>query len=72
MNDGNFIVLREYDSINEAEWDKAILESAGVDVVIRNEMMSNIYPVGFAPAQLVVKSDDVARATEILNAYSAE
>lgn len=72
MREENLIVLREYDSINDAEWDRSILEGAGIYATIRNELMSNIYPVGFAPAQFVVESSDLTRAEEILKAYSAE
>ncbi|MBO5216564.1 MAG: DUF2007 domain-containing protein [Alistipes sp.] len=72
MREENLIVLREYDSINDAEWDRSILEGAGIYATIRNELMSNIYPVGFAPAQLIVESSDLTRAEEILKAYSAE
>jgi hypothetical protein len=72
MKEDNLTILREYDSINEAEWDKSILEGAGIYATIQNELMSNIYPIGFAPAQLVVKSNEAQRADEILKAYSAE
>ena len=30
MNERNLIVLREYDSINDAEWDKSLLDGAGI------------------------------------------
>lgn len=72
MNEGNLIVIRVYDSVNEAEWDRSLLESEGVWAMIRNEIMSALYPTGVMPAQLVVRSEDKARAKEILEAYSAE
>lgn len=65
-------MVRVYDSVNEAEWDKSILDSAGIWAMIRNEIMSALYPTGIMPAELVVRSEDRARALEILNAYSAE
>lgn len=72
MNEGNLIVIRVYDSVNEAEWDRSLLESEGVWAMIRNEIMSALYPTGVMPAQLVIRSEDKARAKEILEAYSAE
>lgn len=72
MNEGNLIVIRVYDSVNEAEWDRSLLESEGVWAMIRNEIMSALYPTGVMPAQLVIRSEDKARAKEILEAYSTE
>lgn len=72
MNEGNLIVIRVYDSVNEAEWDRSLLESEGVWAMIRNEIMSALYPTGVMPAQLVIRTEDKARAKEILEAYSAE
>ena len=40
--------------------------------MIRNEIMSAIYPTGVMPAQLVVRSKDRAKAEEILEAYASE
>ena len=70
MNEKGLVVIREYDSINDAEWDKSLLEGAGIWVTIRNEIMSALYPTGVMPAQLVVKSCDQKKAKEILNAYN--
>lgn len=72
MDEENLIVIREYDSVNEAEWDRALLEGAGIYSMIRNEIMSAVYPVGFAPAQLVIRDDDLKRAEEVLDAYASE
>ena len=72
MNESKLVVIREYDSINDAEWDKSILEGEGVYSMIRNEIMSAIYPTGAMPAQLVVRSKDRAKAEEILEAYASE
>ena len=70
MRETNFVVIREYDSVNDAEWDKSILEGEGVWATIQNELMSTIYPIGAMPAQLVVRQEDKKRAEEILEAYS--
>ena len=72
MNERNLIVLREYDSINDAEWDKSLLDGAGIYAMIRNELMSSVYPTGVMPAQLVVRAEDRAHAEEVLNAYATE
>ena len=72
MDNNNLVVIREYDSINDAEWDKSILEGEGIYAMIRNEIMSAIYPTGIMPAQLVVQSRDKSKAEEILEAYASE
>ncbi len=72
MNSENLVVVRVYDSVNEAEWDKSILDNAGIWSMIRNEIMSALYPTGVMPAELVVRANDKAHALEILEAYSAE
>ena len=72
MNERNLIILREYDSINDAEWDKSLLDGAGIYAMIRNELMSAVYPTGVMPAQLVVRAADRAHAEEVLNAYATE
>ena len=40
MSEKNFTVIREYDSVNDAEWDKSILEGEGIWATIQNEIMS--------------------------------
>lgn len=70
MDGSNLVVIKEYDSINEAEWDKSLLDGAGIYSMIRNEIMSALYPVGVMPAQLVVRSEDRKRALEVLEAYT--
>ena len=70
MRENNFVVIREYDSVNDAEWNKSILEGEGVWATIQNELMSTIYPIGAMPAQLVVRQEEKKRAEEILEAYS--
>lgn len=70
MSEKNLIVIREYDSVNDAEWDKSILEGEGIWATIQNEIMSALYPTGVMPAQLVIQSKDKQRAEEVLEAYS--
>ncbi|MBQ2032961.1 MAG: DUF2007 domain-containing protein [Alistipes sp.] len=72
MEEKGLIVLREYDSVNDAEWEKSLLDGAGIYSMIRNELMSAVYPTGVMPAQLVIRSEDKAKAEEILSAYAAD
>lgn len=72
MDERNLVVLREYNSVNDAEWDRSILEGAGIYAMIRNEIMSALYPTGVMPAQLVVRSEDRKKADEILSAYTTD
>ena len=72
MDEKNLVVLRVYDSINEAEWDRSLLESQGVWAMINNEATSALFPTGVIPAQLIICPKDKERATEILNAYSSQ
>ena len=72
MDNERLIVLKEYDSVNEAEWDKSLLDDAGIWSTIQNELMSAIYPTGVMPAQLMIKSGDKVKAEEVLEAYSNE
>ena len=72
MNEEKLVVVRVYDSVNEAEWDKSILDNAGIWSMIRNEIMSALYPTGIMPAELIVRAEDKTKAMEILDAYSAE
>lgn len=67
MKDETLVVLREYNSITEAEIAKSILDSAGLYSMIRNEYMSAIYPTGVMPAQLVVREEDFEQAARLLS-----
>lgn len=71
MSEKNLIVIREYDSVNDAEWDKSILEGEGIWATIQNEIMSALYPTGVMPAQLVIQAKDKQRAEGVLEAYSS-
>lgn len=72
MKESKLVVLREYDSINDAQWDKSLLDSADIFSTINNEVMSVVYPVGFAPAQLLVRACDRSAAEEVLEAYAGQ
>lgn len=70
MDENNLIVLKEYDSVNNAEWERSLLEGAGIWAMVRNEIMSAMYPTGVIPAQLIIRKQDKEKASEILEAYS--
>lgn len=63
------VVLREYDSVQQAEIAKSILDNAGVWSMINNEYMSTIYPTGIMPAQLIVMEPLFERATILLDEF---
>lgn len=66
MEEDTLVVLATYNSVTEAEIDKSKLESAGLWSMIRNEYMSTFYPTGALPAELVVRSTDLAKAQRLL------
>lgn len=70
MDEKKLIIIREYDSINDAEWDRSILEGAGIWATIQNEAMSALYPTGVMPAQLLIESSDKEKAMEVLEVYA--
>lgn len=70
MDEKKLIIIREYDSINDAEWDRSILEGAGIWATIQNEVMSALYPTGVMPAQLLIESSDKEKAMEVLEVYA--
>ena len=67
MKDETMVVLKECNSVTEAEIIKSILDSAGIWSTIRNEYMSAIYPIGTMPAQVVVREEDYEKAKAMLH-----
>ena len=55
MKDEKLVVLREWNSVTEAEMAKSILDGAGIFSTIRNEYMSAIYPIGTMPAFIILQ-----------------
>ena len=60
------VLLREWNTVMEAEMAKSILDSAGIFSTIQNEYMSAIYPIGTMPAQVVVRKEDLESAQMLL------
>ena len=65
MTDTTLVVLAEYNTVAEAEIAKSLLESAGIEVSLRNELMSSNYPMAI-PVQLVVREEDYETARGLL------
>lgn len=70
MKPNEWTVVREYDTATQAAAALSILREAGIHAVIRNELMSGVYPTGIFPAQLAVCREDAARAEELLTALT--
>ena len=65
MQQEQFVVLAEYNTLAEAEITKSILQSAGIWVDIRNEYMSALNSIGGA-ARIVVRTEDEELAHKVL------
>lgn len=65
MQQEEFVVLAEYNTLAEAEITKSILQSAGLWVDIRNEYMSALNPISGA-ARVVVRNRDITEAEQLL------
>ncbi len=66
MKDETLVVLEEYNTLTEAQIAKSILESAGIEAMIRNEHMAMNFPLA-TPAQLVVSDADYEQAKALLH-----
>ena len=60
------VVIEVYDNPMRAEIAKSILESAGIFRTLNDEYMSTIYSVGAFPMRLMVRSEDVENALQLL------
>ena len=60
------VVIEVYDNPMRAEIAKSILESAGIFCTLNDEYMSTIYSVGAFPMRLMVCSEDVENALQLL------
>ena len=65
MQQEEFVVLAEYNTLAEAEITKSILQSAGLWVDIRNEYMSALNPISGA-ARVVVRGKGIQEAEQLL------
>ena len=60
------VVIEVYDNPMRAEIAKSILESAGIFCTLNDEYMSTIYSAGAFPMRLMVRSEDVENALQLL------
>lgn len=65
-NKDDIVLFKEYARDAEAYMDKGVLETNGVPCVLDNEIMSNIYPMTFAPVRLMVRRADLPLARKIM------
>ncbi|MBO5801715.1 MAG: DUF2007 domain-containing protein [Alistipes sp.] len=60
------VVIEVYDNLMRAEIAKSILDSAGIFCVLNDEYISAIYSVVAFPIRLMVRSEDVEDAQQLL------
>ncbi len=68
MQADTMVVLKEYNTLTEAEMAKSILDSEGMWSMIHSEYMATILPTGGMPARLIVRDEDLDRANEMIDA----
>ncbi len=67
-NSDEMVVFQEFSSVGEAEVLRSVLQSAGIWSMINNEYMSTLYPISAIMPQLIIRSEDLAKAQEIMSA----
>jgi hypothetical protein len=65
MTDSELIAVSTFPSIADAQIAKGVLDEAGIDSMIRSDNAGGMYPA-IAGAELLVRAEDLARATEAL------
>lgn len=65
MTSSNLIVISTFPSTADAQIAKGILDAAGIESMIRTDDAGGMYP-GIGGAELLVRSDDLDRAREVL------
>jgi hypothetical protein len=72
MTDPDLVVIRTYINNFDAELDKTTLEAAGLPSMIRSDDCGGLRPhLWMGGIELLVRSEDVTRATELLDAGTA-
>lgn len=66
MRNDDLILLAEYNTAFEAEMAKSMLENAGIEAVIEDDLMSSIYPTGIIPTKLLVREADARQAQQLI------
>lgn len=70
MENKEAVVIKKFNSLNEAQLYKALLESAGVMTRMRNDITAQVLPAygGMMEVELLVSAEDEQKAREILAA----
>jgi len=66
MKSSELIALSTFRSTADAQIAKGILDEAGIESMIRSDNAGGMYP-GIAGADLLVRAEDVEKATEALH-----
>ena len=65
MNDSELIPVSTFPSTVDAQIAKGVLDEAGIESMIRSDNAGGMYPA-IAGAELLVRTEDLARTTEAL------
>lgn len=68
MEKKEVVVIRSFNSANEAHLHKALLESAGIQARVKSDIAVQVVYGGFTQVDLLVAAEDEQRAKEILAA----
>lgn len=66
MESQDLVVIATFPSVTEAQIAQGALDDAGIDSMIRTDDAGGMYPT-IRGAQLLVRSEDVVQAREVLN-----
>lgn len=69
MESQDLVVVSTFPSVTDAQIAKGVLAEAGIDSMIRADDAGGMYPT-IRGAQLLVRSEDVVDAREVLNQRS--
>ena len=71
MNSDELVTVSTFPSAVDAEIAKGVLDDAGIESMIRSDNAGGMYPA-LAGADLVVRAEDVEKATEALGLGRAD
>ena len=70
MQSKNLVTLLRLDRAEQIAIARSILDNAGIESTIRNEYMASILPIGEdLAAELMVREEDAARASKLLESF---
>jgi hypothetical protein len=70
MNSSELIAVSTFRSTADAQIAKGVLDEEGIESIIRSDNAGGMYPA-LAGADLLVRSEDLEKATEALNSAMA-